>query len=380
MCDEFIGKITKMLESLSIDDSREQALDSLNQLFVEFNEDLQLMSDEERAAQRANYIEAQRIFHDAGLRIIGQVSNQQEQQSDQNEMTVDEQKVSNEVEMASTETNDSSASPIQVDVQPSQASVMEQEGAWGGEDETKSNKSDAAKKPEHNASVASVNAHQWAQLPFLDFERLFRPLFELQQMSRVDEAALNQFLAMLVDMREQAERLQFPLEQERQFIIAIIQNRLDYVSRSLWMWQLDRGEPTLEQFTNFLVKRCSRIEMHERQPNQNQALAVAQRPVQAQGAVPRSPVANRAACDEQPSTSKGKKHKPACIECGGEHFLHECSQFKGMTLAQKRALLDFHRMCHNCRSTAHLRSQCKQGVCKRCGTKHNSLLCSESNR
>ena len=184
---------------------------------------------------------------------------------------------------------------------------------------------------------------------------------------------------MLTEMREQAERLQFPLEKERQFIIALIQNRLDRVSRSLWMWQVDRAEPTIDQLVNFLVKRGSRIEAHERsQPIPAQGAV--QRPVQAQGAISRAPAAARAAADKRPLTSKGKKHKPVCVSCSGEHYLHKCESFRKLTVAQKRSLLDYHRLGHNCFSSSHTTGQCNQGVCKRCGTKHNSVLCPDSDR
>lgn len=379
MCDEFVDKIAKMLENLSINDSRETALDSLNQLFVTFNEEVQLMGEEERAAQHGRCIEAQRVFHNAGLRIIAQLPNQQEQQPEQNEMVVDEQK--DEGESASTKSGGASVAASQADDQKSHSNSSEDDATWGSDvwNEPMAT-GNAATGQEHNTepSTSAVQAKQQVELPFLDFENLFRPLFEIQQMSRVDELCLSRFLATLEEMREQAERLHFPIEQERQFIIALIQNRLDYVSRSLWMWQLDRKEPTLELLTNFLIKRCGRIEAHERQLHQVPAQNVSPRPPQ--GAVPRTSAASRAAVAEQPSTSKGKKHKPVCVECGGEHYLHKCDRFKEMSMVQKRAFLDHLRMCHNCFSSSHLTGQCKQGGCKRCGTKHNSLLCPDTNR
>ena len=177
-----------------------------------------------------------------------------------------------------------------------------------------------------------VNVQQPVRIPYLDFELLFRPLFEVQQMAQVDEMALNRFLVTLMEMREQAGSLNFPLEQEQQVIIAIIQNRLDFVSRSLWMWQLDRREPTLDLLTDFLVKRCNRIESHERPSTSNQAQgAVPKRNVPNQGTVQRAPssasAGSQAGPSEQSAAAKGKKHKPICMECNGEHYLHKCERF-----------------------------------------------------
>lgn len=141
---------------------------------------------------------------------------------------------------------------------------------------------------------------------------------------------------------------------------------------------MDRREPTLEQLMDFLVKRSNRIEVHERPSTSGQAQgATTKRSVSSKGAVPRasSAISAGSAAADQPSTSTGKKHKPICIECQGAHYLHKCDRFKSMTMAQKRAFLDYNRLCHNCFSSSHTTGQCKQGVCKRCGTKHNSLLC-----
>lgn len=394
MCDDFIKSVTQMLEELSISGSRDGALDSLNELFVSFNENLQLMDDDERASQRERCIEAQRVFHDAGLTIIQQLSGppQPERMDVANEEPT-------EKSASATESNESPVASDQAENETSNAMALEDQGAWGGSEQTEQKSKEttaieSVRNSEQNvagpsAAIVTDNASQWSRLPFLDFEQLFRPLFEIQQMSRVDETALNQFLVMLTEMREQAERLQFPLEQERQFIIALIQNRLDYVSRSLWMWQVDRNEPTLEQLVNFLVKRGSRIEAHERPqlaPAQGvvqrpaPAQGVVQRPAQAQGAIPRAPAPARAAGAGRPAVPKNKKHKPVCVSCGGEHYLHRCEDFKQMSLAQKRALLDHHRLCHNCFSSSHTTSQCNQNACKRCGTKHNSLVCPDGNQ
>lgn len=370
MCDEFVQKITAMLEGLSIDSPPEQTLDSLNQLFASFSENLQLMSDEERAAQREQMVEAQRVFHSAGLQIINQLSGQTE--AERSGMVVDEQ-------TAATEQNVAIVVSEQNEVAQEQAQLPQnddEDGAWGGEASASQNQMDVTP----SAEGASSSAEQLVRIPYLDFEYLFRPLFEMRSMEQVDEMELNRFIVTLIGIREQAERLAFPLEQEQQFIMALIQNRLDYVSRSLWMWQVDRDEPTLKDLESFLAKRSKRIEAHEQQNRPSTSAGPSAGPSAASrfapnsGAVPRAQAAPRVVANP-PTTSKSKKSKATCVECNGEHFLHKCDRFKSMSMVQKRATLDFNRLCHNCFSAAHTTGQCTQGVCKRCKTKHNSLLC-----
>lgn len=384
MGDKLIEKISEMLECLSVNEPPEAALERINQLFISFSEELQLMENEEREARRGETIEAQRVFHNAGLSIIERLEGQsQTPQQEQSAMVIDEQQVSaNEMQLVSpgqTVSEQIALEPATGERQTIPLIANEEEEAWGGQEQEASEKGNSdVSDSQTKESKACESEPKRVHLPFLDFEALFRPLFEIQQMSQVDKMALNRLLTVLLDMREKAESLNFPLEQERQAIISLIQNRLDYVSRSLWMWQMDRGEPTIEQLMNFLVKRSNRIEVHERPSTSGQAQgAIPRRSVSSKGAVQRlsSSVSVGSATAEQPSISTGKKHKPVCIECQGEHFLHKCDRFKSMTMGQKRAILNYHRLCHNCFSATHTTSQCKQGACKRCGTKHNSILC-----
>lgn len=384
MGDKLIEKITEMLEGLSINDSHQAALEQLNQLFFSFAEELQLMEDEERETRREESIKAQRVFHNAGLSIIERLTGQaQPSQQEQSAMVIDEQQAQpSQMQLASPgqvvlqQIALEQAADEQKIVPPT---ANEEQGAWGGQEPqaTATGKSDTSDSPTSEPK-SSEREPERVHLSFLDFEALFRPLFEIQQMSQADKVTLNGILTVLLDVREQAERLNSPLEQERQAIISLIQNRLDYVSRSLWMWQMDRGEPTIDQLVNFLVKRSNRIETHEQPSTSGRAQgAIPKRSVTNKGAVQRLPSSASAgsAASSQPSTSSGKKHKPVCVECQGAHYLHKCDRFKSMTMAQKRAILDYHRLCHNCFSASHTTGQCKQGVCKHCGTKHNSILC-----
>lgn len=199
------------------------------------------MDEEEQEARRRETIEAQRVFHNAGLSIIEQlVGPSQPTQQEQSTMVIDEQPgLSNETRMVSPGQIVAEQIALEQAADEQQAAsvvVNEEEGAWGGQEPESSAKENAgASFSQATKSKASQCEPERVHLAFLDFEALFRPLIEIQPMCQVDQMALNRMLATLLDMREQAERLNFPLEQEQQAIISFIQNRLDYVSRSLWM-------------------------------------------------------------------------------------------------------------------------------------------------
>lgn len=408
----FIEQVNKILTALAVEGSQhaEPALETLNAMFAAFQEDLRLLDDDVRESQRDDLIEAHRVFYSAGLTIIGQIAFSNESANSCVQMHESEQSEEPEqvkdVEMAEgsfdvvqitveAQPPPEKIEPVPVaDIAPTQPNVIEveqnnaqipvvqvsfeEQGAWGSAEEVQPSTSKEADKskgavakqslPPRVAEISEmapgVSVENSSQLSYLDYERLMRPFFVLQPIERVDERALNEILVAISDVRARASELHFSMDKEWRWIFALIQSRMDMVSRSLWEWQLDREEPTLDGFINFLLKRSNRLHPHQRyaaraaQPSTSRASSVGH------------------SGDNQPTaTQKPKKSKSICVNCGGDHFLHKCDGFKALSIKQKRAVLELHRLCHNCFSSAHLTGACSQGACKRCQTKHNSLVC-----
>lgn len=417
----FIEQVNKILEALAVEGSQhaEPALETLNAMFAAFQEDLRLLDDDVQRNQRDDLLEAHRVFYSAGLTIIGQIAFNVEnansciqmhetEQSEQSEQPEQPEQIK-DVEMAESEGNfdvvqitvetqpqaEENAQNSVADVEVIQPNVNEveqgqnevpipfvqvsfkEQGAWGGEEGAQPSTSKeadkskgAVKKDSFTPKVAQIgemagpSIENGSQLAYLDYERLMRPFFALQPIERVDERVLNEILVAIAEVRANAAELHFSMDREWRWIFALIQSRMDVVSRSLWEWQIDRHEPTLNGFIDFILKRSNRLHPHQR--------------CAARAAQPSTSRASSAGGggENQPSASqKAKKSKPVCVNCGGEHFLHKCDGFRALTIKQKRAVLEMHRLCHNCFSSAHLTGSCAQGACKRCQTKHNSLLC-----
>lgn len=83
------------------------------------------------------------------------------------------------------------------------------------------------------------------------------------------------------------------------------------------------------------------------------------------------------------STSTGgpakKRALPRCPRCKGIHPLTRCPQFLTLTLEARRNTVIQARLCYNCLSSEHTTNACKNGICKRCSEKHNTLLCPRLN-
>lgn len=418
MSDQFIMHVQKILEALSLEgpNHAEPALETLNAMFLAFQEDVRLLDDDVRENQRDDLLEAHRVFYSAGLTIIEQIVQieddastgindeveieQPEQIKDIEMSSADESQNSVGVEQMVSETqpptenneqislaeaslNQSSTSDVQQQVEneepiPVVQVSFNQLGAWGGaelsqpsvssNDESKSVQSQelAAPRMVKLSEMCAPVTNDWPQLSYLDYENLMRPLFMLRPLERVDERALNEILVAISAIRERALVLHFSLDREWRWIIAFIQSRMDEISRSLWVWQMDRKEPTLDDLLHFIIKRSNRLEPHERS---------AARSAQPSTSRAAQPSTSRASSTGGGAVPKSKKTKTVCVDCGGDHFLHKCEVFRAHTMKQKRLVLETNRLCHNCFSSAHLTGACSQGVCKRCQAKHNSLLC-----
>lgn len=385
MCEAFMNNVNELMSQLRIEGNANAVptLESLNALFLSFNEDMRLISDEEREIQHKKQLEAQRLFFSAGLEIIDRItSNSNRPTVPTREEEIMQVEIVNNVPIstehqaiqgaasleAQMKQNSTVLEQSQLPVQqqlPDQKQlttpVLEPDEQWGEMEEPTPPPTNL--RLESSSNEQSNQVSDWTSLPYIDYEDLFRPLFVLQPMERVDEFALNMILVTITDIQERAKDLNYSLEKEIPMIIAFSQSRLDTTSRSLWMWQLDRAEPSINDFINFLVKRSKRVEPYEKS---------AVRSVQSS---PRTLMPS-----ELPSTSQqAKKSKIVCAYCHGGHYLHKCEYFKTLALKAKRTTLDQARLCHNCFSAAHLTGACKQGVCKRCNAKHNSILCPKGN-
>lgn len=70
--------------------------------------------------------------------------------------------------------------------------------------------------------------------------------------------------------------------------------------------------------------------------------------------------------------------KPArgCPYCGEDHRMYRCPPFRALQLLEKWYHALNGGVCLNCLRQGHSSFRClKEGACRRCGTRHNSLLC-----
>ena len=147
------------------------------------------------------------------------------------------------------------------------------------------------------------------------------------------------------------------------FIITIVSSKLDEKSREFWEAQIpDEELPTWKLMENCLQKRAKILEASARQ-----RVAPAKK-------------MNSARFDTKKRFARGGKSFHAsssinCIKCNRQHPLEKCTEFLSMGVSQRFELVKKHRMCFNCLSNSHIKSNCTSKTnCQLCHDRHHVTL------
>ncbi|XP_071052972.1 uncharacterized protein [Onthophagus taurus] len=63
-----------------------------------------------------------------------------------------------------------------------------------------------------------------------------------------------------------------------------------------------------------------------------------------------------------------------CVNCNGEHYIQECSNFTKLTVRGRIDRVKQLKVCMNCLRSGHFVKQCRSSSCKRCNSRHHTLL------
>lgn len=320
-------------------------LDRLNNGFSALCEEFELLNEEEQAQNRTKFLQEQQRFHSIGATLISRLTKNEWISSTPSEdvaMVTD----TNQTPLAS-----DPAIVQQLVVEGAQSMALQQAnsmefGGMSGHVRPSTGAIPKGSIPMNEDNVLVSN------LPYAHYMRLMRPLISMKPMAQLNAHAISEILKIIDKIQERATELNYSITNETRMIIFHIQERLDPITQHMWHFSLAENEPTLNGLIDFLVKREKFVapsELVERELRFNY---------------------------EMPSD---KKARTVCVRCKGAHFLHRCPMFKELTLQAKINTLNEARLCINCFSSQHRTVDCKQGVCKKCNTKHNSLVCPKSN-
>nr|XP_022914618.1 uncharacterized protein LOC111425084 [Onthophagus taurus] len=63
-----------------------------------------------------------------------------------------------------------------------------------------------------------------------------------------------------------------------------------------------------------------------------------------------------------------------CVNCNGEHYIQECSNSIKLTVQGRRDRVKQLKVCMNCLRSGHFVKQCRSSSCKRCNSRHHTVL------
>lgn len=336
-------------------------LNALAVRFAEISDEFRLLDDDEQQAKEIEFLQLQFQYHDLAILFITKLLDPlfiSEPEHIENRMDA-EPKAS--TESSSTDSVASEQGGIEasnglnsVNDQTTTVEPME-EGATALD----TSEAEKVKCAIQSWSDVVIPEQEYPPPPFTVYAKIMEPIFALKPITQVNEGALDGVFTAIINAGTMAHNLRYSIEHDAAIIIACVQRNLDATTQGIWLWQLKEREPTLNEFAEFLADLAKRI------PTLSCPTTSAIKPngrsevngsTESKGAVP-------------------KKPKIVCPRCEGPHLLHRCEQFRTLTLAAKVETVRRAKICANCFSPSHATVDCAIGVCKRCKTNHNSLLC-----
>ena len=177
------------------------------------------------------------------------------------------------------------------------------------------------------------------------------------------------FLQKLLDVTSECIRslkvMGRPVEQWDDIIVFLVVEKMDPESRREWAMSLKGSEPpTFQELSSFL-------EIHIRGLNASRSQGPVQ-PVRQQTA----PTTQRSfGGDRRQTSSLLGTTQSVCPVCKSNHLIHQCSQFRTMSVPERKESVRKALLCYNCLRPDHGVRYCtSRQTCRHCSKRHHLLL------
>ncbi|CAL1671850.1 unnamed protein product [Lasius platythorax] len=179
-------------------------------------------------------------------------------------------------------------------------------------------------------------------------------------------AELKRLSSAALQARRSFESFGRPVKHWDDWFVHVVVEKLDSSSRLLWEASLQTSSefPTLTKLQDFLQTRIRALEAATPRTVSTTATASAK-------SQERKTKMNSLTTSTPGSSKRGRK----CSVCQGNHLFNYCTQFKELTVSQRREHVKKQGACFNCLKDKHSVSNCPSGFrCARCQGKHHTLL------
>lgn len=186
-------------------------------------------------------------------------------------------------------------------------------------------------------------------------------LFELSQVSKDSCVSLRSLYDNMSQHLRALESLGQPVDSWDSIVIYLVSSKLDSATRNEWERQsVKRKElPRMDYFKTFLNERCQILEKLSNDHKQTSTKNAA-----------------------EDTKDKTKIHSLVhltsnavkCYLCKGSHSIHLCKDLLNLSVDKRLAQVKKLKLCTNCLRNNHFNKDCKADGCKKCNSKHNTVL------
>lgn len=187
----------------------------------------------------------------------------------------------------------------------------------------------------------------------------------------------KQLRTFLTHVRQHLNSLKahnLPVKEWDVLLIFLFTQKLDFQTHRAYELEKNvglssTGLPTVDEFLDFLEKRCVAFENVEMESFRAANSGTKEKYI-------------KPSLFSQDSTNNSSNHevKLKCVFCNREnHNIVKCFKFNGLSVSERRQFVQDNRLCYLCFGKTHSAQQCKGKVCKNCNRRHHFLLHDEGN-
>lgn len=188
------------------------------------------------------------------------------------------------------------------------------------------------------------DAEWWS---YAECRRILQPIINLEH-GKLTTNTMKEISNAVKKVQANANEAKYHLGNLELVIIALVHEKFDTVTKSIWEYQTMTIDPTFTVLQDFLRNRSEMVpaELRNQLPSANEQNEPEQR-----------------------------RRQIWCAYCKvGSHTIFKCDHFDTLTIRAKTEFLQREGRCLNC-LTAHGRNPCPSGHCRTCNEPHNSMLC-----
>ncbi|XP_072380598.1 uncharacterized protein [Diabrotica undecimpunctata] len=190
---------------------------------------------------------------------------------------------------------------------------------------------------------------------------LIQRLLKVPSLVKTNAKALREFLVTAKQTLLALKNMNVPIEHWDLLLIEIFLQKVDFTTHRSFEYELGSKDiPTLNQFFDFLEKKCDIMEKLNSSDNTDKKVIK----THAKTVLFSS------------ASNKNNSYSKTCVFCNNATYsIYACTKFANLFLQDKYKFVNENKLCRNCLGTKHFSLDCSsQRLCSICKKRHHTLL------